>query len=63
MITIDIDAKYNIRPVRFYGDISSTLISMANPKSGAVKTDWIVKVYMLFGAIIDRAVELLKEVK
>ena len=47
MIAIDIDAKYKVRPVRFYGDISSTLMSMANPKSGAVKTDWIVEVYML----------------
>ena len=41
MIAIDIDAKYKVRPVRFYGDISSTLMSMANPKSGAVNTDWI----------------------
>ena len=47
MITIDIDAKYNISPVRFYGDISSTLMSMANPKSGAVNTDWIIEVYEL----------------
>ena len=47
MITINVDAKYNNRPVRFYGDISSTLMSMANPKSGAVKTDWIVEVYAL----------------
>ena len=47
MITIDIDAKYNIRPIRFYGDISSTLMSMANSKSGAVKTDWIVEVYTI----------------
>lgn len=46
MITIDIDAKYNARPARFYGDISSTIMSMANPKSGAVNTDWIVEVYM-----------------
>ena len=47
MIAIDVDAKYNARPVRFYGDISYSLMSMANPKSGAVKTDWIVEVYAL----------------
>ena len=47
MIAIDIDAKYKVRPVRFYGDISSTLMSMANPKSGAVNTDWIIEVYSL----------------
>ena len=46
-LSIDIDAKYNDRPVRFYGGISSTLMSFANPKSGAVKTDWIVEVYEL----------------
>ena len=47
MIAIDIDAKYKVRPVRFYGEITSTLMSMANPKSGAVKTDWIIEVYAL----------------
>ena len=47
MIAIDIDAKYKVRPVRFYVDISSTLMSMANPKSGAVNTDWIIEVYSL----------------
>lgn len=39
------DAKYNSRPARFSAEVSSTLLSMANPKSGAVKTDWIVEVY------------------
>ena len=47
MIAIDIDAKYKVSPVRFYGDISSTLMSMASPKSGAVNTDWIIEVYSL----------------
>ena len=45
MIAIDIDAKYKVRTVRFYGDISSTLMSMANQKSGSVNTDWIIEVY------------------
>ena len=47
MCSICVDAKYLTRPPRFYGDISSTLMSMANPKSGAVKTDFIVEVYAL----------------
>ena len=51
MIAIDIDAKYKVRTVRFYGDISSTLMSMANPKSGAVNTDWIIEVYSLYRCV------------
>ena len=46
-IRICVDAKYRTRPVRFYGDIASTLMSMANPKSGGVKNDWILEVYVL----------------
>ena len=45
MIAIDIDAKYKVRPVRFYGDISSTLLRMANPTSGAVNPDWLPDAY------------------
>lgn len=45
MLTIDLDYKYPTSPPRFYTDTASCVMSMANPKSGGVKNDWIMEVY------------------